>query len=76
MRGGAKHREIKISQLQREVVKLRGKSVDRYMYTEHESRNRAGGLKQIKQENKVVHQYESKDLARCHVLLLDKFTTH
>ena len=37
------------------------------------SKNRAGGLKQIKQANKIVHQYESTDLNRCHVLLLDKY---
>ena len=35
-------------------------------------KNRAGGLKQIKQANKIVHQYESTDLNRCHILLLDK----
>ena len=45
----------------------------RYTYTEFVSKNRAGGLKQIKQSNKVVHQYESENIGRCHVLLLDKY---
>lgn len=35
LRGGAEHRDLKISQLQWEVVKLRGKSVVCYTYTEH-----------------------------------------
>ena len=34
-----------------------------------------GGLKQLKQANKVVHQYESSDLERCHVLLMDKYVS-
>ena len=54
-------------------MKVRGKLVVRYMYTVLVSKNRAGRLKQIKQEKKVVHQYEGEDLARYHVLLLDKF---
>ena len=33
----------------------------------------SGGLKQIRQENKVVHHYESKDVNCCHVLHLDKY---
>ena len=33
----------------------------------------SGGLKQLKQANKVVHQYESSDMERCHVLLMDKY---
>ena len=44
------------SQLKQEVVKLNGKSVVRYTYTEYISKDRAGGLKQIKQANKIVHQ--------------------
>ena len=31
------------------------------------------GLKQLQLENKVVHQYESTDIQRCHILLLDKY---
>ena len=30
-------------------------------------------IKQPHQTNKIVHQYESEDIPRCHVLLLDKY---
>ena len=50
-----------------------GKLLVRYTYTEHGSKNQSGGLKQLRLENKVVHQYESTDIQRCHVLLLDKY---
>ena len=73
LRGGVEHRNLKPSQLSREVVKINGKSLVRYTYTEFVSKNRVGGLKQLKQENKIVHQYESSDIERCHVLLLDKY---
>ena len=73
LRGGAEHRDLKISQLQREYVQLEGKPLVRYTYTEFVSKNRSGGLKQIRQSNKVVHQYESENVDRCHVLLLDKY---
>ena len=59
--GGAEHRDLKISQLQQEYVKCKGKCLVRYTYTEFVSKNRAGRLKQIKQSNKVVHQYESEN---------------
>ena len=54
LRRGAEHRDLKISQLKRSVVKLTGKHAVRYTYTEHVSKNRAGGLKQIKQANKTA----------------------
>ena len=44
-----------------------------YTYIEFVSKNRSGGLKQIRQSNKVVHQYESENVDRYHVLLLDKY---
>ena len=73
LRGGIEHRELKLSQFKREVVKFEGRHKVRYTYTEYVSKNRAGGLKQLKQDNKTVHQYESENLERCHVLLLDKY---
>ena len=73
LRGGDEHRNLKLSQLVREVVKVEERHLVRYKYTEFVSKNHVGGLKQIRQENKVVHQYESEDLNRCHVLLLDKY---
>ena len=54
-------------------MKIEGHHKVRYTYTEYVSKNRVGGLKQLKQQNKIVHQYESDDLHRCHVLLLDKY---
>ena len=54
-------------------MKVQGKYLVRYSYTEHGSKNRSGGLKQLHQDNKVVHQYESDDVEHYHVLLLDKY---
>ena len=73
LRGGVEHHQLKLSQFKREVVKIEGHHKVRYTYTEYVSKNRVGGLKQLKQQNKIVHQYESDDLHRCHVLLLDKY---
>jgi hypothetical protein len=73
LRGGVEHRYLKLSQFKREVVMVEGKHLVRYSYTEHGSKNRSGGLKQLNQDNKLVHQYESNDTDRCHVLLLDKY---
>lgn len=73
LRGGVEHRELKLSPFRREVVPVDGNGLVRYTYTEYVSKNRSGGLKQIKQGNKTVHQYESEDINKCHVLLLDKY---
>ena len=73
LRGGVEHRYLKLSQFKREVVMVEEKHLVRYSYTEHGSKNRSGGLKQLNQDNKLVHQYESNDTDRCHVLLLDKY---
>ena len=73
LKGGIRHCELKLSQFTREVVTVNGKTLVRYTYTECGSKNRSGGLKQLHQANKIVHQYESEDIPRCHVLLLDKY---
>ena len=70
---GVEHRELKLSQLCREVVTVNGEATVRYTYTEYGSKNRSGGLKQLRQENKVIHQYESANAERCPVRLLDKY---
>ena len=68
LRGGNEHRSLKISQLTRE------KDPDRYLYTENGSKNRSGGLFQLRVENKVVPIYSCEQLGeRCHVYLLDKY---
>ena len=73
LKGGIGHRELKLSQFTREVVTVNGKKLVHYTYTECGSKNRSGGLKQLHKPNKNVHQYESEDIPRCHVLLLDKY---
>ena len=50
-RGGDEHRQLKFSQLKR-VSKG-------YIYTENGSKNRSGGVAQMKIENKVVPSYAS-----------------
>ena len=73
LRGGVEHRELKLSQFSREVLKVEGRHLVRYTYNEYVSKNRSGGLKQLKQGNKTVHQYESENVDRCHVIILDKY---
>ena len=73
LRGGQEHRDLKLSQLKREVVSVQGTMKVCYTYTEYGSKNRSGGLKQLRMENKVVQQYESENVNRCHVILLDKY---
>ena len=62
---------MKLSQLKGEVVSLQGSMKVCYTYTEHGTKNRSGGLKQLKMENRTVWQYESENANRCYVLLLD-----
>ncbi len=48
LRGGVEHRDLRLSQVRREK--------DGYRYTEHSSKNRAGGIAQLKLDNKsVIH---------------------
>ncbi len=68
LRGGQEHRDLKVSHL------LRLKDPDRYIYTENTSKNRAGGLAQLRLEHKQVPVYaSSSDGERCHVRLLDLY---
>lgn len=74
LRGGAEHRELKISQLKFSTVSDPddpGTLLECVEYTEHGSKNRPGGRHQLNVENKVVVQYAQPDLGeRCHVYLL------
>ena len=71
LRGGAEHRNLKISQFQRNFSP---QGAVRYTYTENASKNRSGGFNQLNVENKVVHQYQDLTLGeRCHVALLDAY---
>ena len=73
LRGGIEQRNLSPSQLKREYVEVGGKKLVRYTYTEYVSKNRSGGIKQLRENNKEVHQYESTNLERCHILILDKY---
>ena len=56
---------------------MKNVSVDgkiRYTYTEHSSKNRAGGFRQLYVPPKVVQQYKDVDAGEiCHVAVLDKY---
>ena len=66
LRGGAEHRNLKLSQFKRLT------NPDRYIYTENCSKNRAGGLGQLHVVNKTVPIYSMPELGpRCHVNVLD-----
>ena len=68
LQGGEKERNLKPS-------KFSGFKVpDRYVYTEHGSKNRNGGLFQLYVDNKIVEIHESKDTGeQCFVYLLNLF---
>ena len=67
LRGGEEQRNLKI-QLQR----LR--NPDRYVYTENASKNRYGGLKQMRVKNKSVPILAVPESgSRCHVYILDTY---
>ena len=60
--------------MKQSVATVNGEPKVYYEYTEHGSKNRSGGLKQLRIENKVVRQYESENGGdRCHVRILDKY---
>ena len=66
LRGGVEHRYLKLSQFTRYS--------DHYIYTENASKNRQGGLAQLRMENKTVPIYSRDDAGeRCHVHILDKY---
>ena len=72
LRGGIEHRNLKISQLQRESVMIDGKSMGSYVYCEHGSKNSQGGFASLSLQNKIVRQHKSTS-PRCHVKILDKY---
>ena len=79
LRGGEEQRELKFSQFNRtrSIANVNGEAkVYYYVYecTEHGSKNRTGGLKQLQMENKEVRQSESEDGGdRCHIRIVDKY---
>ena len=66
LRGGQEHRGLKLSQFKKED--------DKYIYTENASKNRQGGLAQMRLENKCVPIHANPEVReRCHVYLLDLY---
>ena len=66
LRGGQEHRELQLSQIVR--------FPNCYEYTENVSKNRSGGLAQLRVCHKGVPIYANPAAGqRCHVRLLDKY---
>ena len=68
LHGGDEHRFLRISQIQRYT------NPDRYVYVEHGSKNRSGGISDFRNANKTVPIYANPSVKeRCHVYLLDLY---
>ena len=68
IRGGEEQRKLGPSQFRRV------RDPDHYVYTEHDSKNRSGGLAQLKVENKSVPCYAVPDkVPQCLVFLLNNY---
>ena len=68
LRGGEEHRCLKLSQIKRYSAP------DHYVYTENSSKNRSGGMAQMRVANKVVPIYATPEAGiRCHVNILDTY---
>lgn len=68
LRGGMEHRQLSVSQLKRL------KNPDRYVYTENSSKNRPGGVTQLKLDHKSVTIVANTSVGeRCPVFVLDKY---
>ena len=66
LRGGEEHRSLKLSQFT--------KTQNGYVYTENASKNRQGGISQVRLKNKRVEIRENIDAGeRCHCRLLDLY---
>ena len=59
LRGGAEHRNLKLSQIRKEVTVADTKMVNSYVYQEFWSKNNQGGFSSLNLWNKVVKQHES-----------------
>lgn len=68
LRGGLEHRNLSVSQLKRLT------DPDRYLYLEHSSKNRPGGVDQVKLDHKSVTIVANSSVSeRCPVFILDKY---
>ena len=77
LRGGDEHRNLKLSQFKIKTVphpQFPSQETECVVYTEHGSKNRSGGSKQLNLDNKVITQYAKPHLGnRCHIQLLKKY---
>ena len=68
LRGGEEHRNLSVHQLKRLA------DPDRYRNTENASKNRPGGIKELKSDHKLVMIIANPDVGeRCPVSILDKY---
>ena len=68
LRGCQEHRDLQLSQLER------SKNPDKYVYSENSSKNRKGGLSELRLEHKSVTIVANPSAGcRCHVFLLDLY---
>ena len=68
LRGGQEHRTLSLSQFERKL------NPDRYVYTENSSKNKQGGIKQMRLDHKVVTIVANPKIGeRCPVYILDKY---
>ena len=68
LRGGLDHRNLSVSQLKRLT------DPDRYLYLEHSSKSRPGGVDQVKLDPKSVRIVANSSVGeRCPVFILDKY---
>ena len=68
LRGGIEHRNLRLSQLKR------FSNPDLYMYKEYASKNRLGGVVQLKMNHKSVTIVANPAAGHhCHIFLLDKY---
>ena len=76
LRGGDEHRQLKLSQLRRDVTSVDGVQKNCYIYTEHGSKNRSAGLGQLHLENKVVRHFEVLEAGdKDYVKILDLYVS-
>ena len=81
LRGGEEHRKVntehrklKFSQFTREHRVVVGQQKACSVYTEHGSKNHSGGVRQLHQNNKVVHHFEIPEAGeRDYVRILDLY---
>ena len=74
LRGGLEHRNLKLSQVKKEVTTIDDKKVACYIYSECGSKNNQGGFASLNLKNKSVRQYQNdEDTERCHVRILDRY---